>query len=66
MDRSKRNVIEELSSTLLTKKDLIDSINKNFPDDEIGTHGSIAQVLTVRMTNGTRSQSIIFGKLLKL
>lgn len=37
-----RNVIETVVHTALTKRELIDLINKSFPDEEVGNHGQIA------------------------
>ena len=62
----KRNVIEWIQHTQLTKKDLIDLINKDFPDEEVGTHGQIASVVTTRMTDGTIMQSVCFGTILSV
>ena len=61
-----RNVIETVVHTALTKRELIDLINKSFPDDEVGNYGQIAQVETTIMTDGTKMQSICFGKQLNI
>lgn len=37
-----RNVIETVVHTTLTKRELIDLINKSFPDEEVGNYGQIA------------------------
>lgn len=50
----------------LTKRELIDAINKTFPDDEIGDQGIIAYISTTEMTDGTKMQTICFGKILEL
>lgn len=63
---NKRNVIESIQNTHLTKRDLIDLINKSFSDDEVGTHGEVAHVITTRMTDGTIMQSVCFGKILSV
>lgn len=62
----KRNVIECIQHTKLTKKDLIDLINQDFPDEEVGTLGQIASVVTTRMTDGTIMQSVCFGTILSV
>mgnify|MGYP000381237269 FL=1 len=51
-----RNVIETVIHTALTKRELLEVINKTFPDDEVGNHGQIAQVETTIMTDGTKMQ----------
>ena len=61
-----RNVIETVVHTALTKRELIDAINKTFPDDEIGDQGIIAYISTTEMTDGTKMQAICFGKILEL
>jgi hypothetical protein len=61
-----RNVIETVIHTALTKRELLEVINKTFPDDEVGNHGQIAQVETTIMTDGTKMQSICFGKQLNI
>lgn len=58
-----RNVIESVCHTQLTKKEVLELINKTFPDEEVGNHGQIAQVTTTEMTDGTKMQSICFGKI---
>ena len=63
---NKRNVIECVQNTQLTKKELIGLIDKSFPDDEVGTFGQIANVVTTKMTDGTIMQSICFGKILSV
>ena len=60
-----RNVIETVVHTALTKRELIELINESFPDEEVGTHGQIAQVSTTTMSDGTKMQNICFGKILK-
>ena len=42
-----RNVIETVVHTALTKRELIDLINKSFSDEEVGNHGQIAQLLEI-------------------
>lgn len=61
-----RNEIEIVTNDKLTKKELIDAINKTFPDDEIGDQGIIAYISTTEMTDGTKMQTICFGKILEL
>ena len=48
-----RNVIETVVHTALTKRELIDFINKSFPDEEVGNYGHITQLSTTTMSNGT-------------
>ena len=61
-----RNVIEIVTNDKLTKRELIEVINKTFPDDEIGDKGIIAYISTTEMTDGTKMQTICFGKILEL
>jgi hypothetical protein len=61
-----RNEIEIVTNDKLTKRELIDAINKTFPDDEIGDQGIIAYISTTEMTDGTKMQAICFGKILEL
>ena len=61
-----RNVIETVVHTALTKRELIDLINKSFPDEEVGNHGQIAQLSTTTMSDGTKMQNVCFGKILKV
>lgn len=61
-----RNVIETVIHTSLTKRELIDLINKSFPDEEVGNHGQIAQLSTTTMSDGTKMQNVCFGKILKV
>ena len=61
-----RNEIEIVTNDKLTKRELIDAINKTFPDDEIGDQGIIAYISTTEMTDGTKMQTIWIGKILEL
>lgn len=61
-----RNVIETVVHMALTKRELIDLINKSFPDEEVGNHGQIAQFSTTTMSDGTKMQNVCFGKILKV
>lgn len=61
-----RNEIEIVTNDKLTKRELIDAINKTFSDDEIGDQGIIAYISTTEMTDGTKMQAICFGKILEL
>lgn len=61
-----RNEIEIVTNDKLTKRELIDAINKTFYDDEIGDQGIIAYISTTEMTDGTKMQAICFGKILEL
>lgn len=62
----KRNVIDNMQHTSLTKKEVLELIDKTFPDEEVGNHGQIAQVTTTEMSDGTKMQSICFGKMFKV
>lgn len=62
----KRNVIDNMRHTSLTKKEVLELIDKTFPDEEVGNHGQIAQVTTTEMSDGTKMQSICFGKMLEV
>ena len=44
-----RNEIEIVTNDKLTKRELIDAINKTFPDDEIGDQGIIVYISTTEM-----------------
>ena len=61
-----RNVIDRVQHTNVTKKELIALIDKAFPDEEVGNHGQIAQITTTEMTDGTKMQSICFGKIFEV
>lgn len=58
-----RNVIDKVEHINLTKKDMLELINKTFPDEEVGNFGQIAQLTITEMTDGTKMQSICFGKI---
>ena len=62
----KRNVIDNVQHTQLTKKEILELIDKTFSDEEVGNHGQIAQVTTTEMSDGTKMQSICFGKMFKV
>lgn len=59
-------LIETVVHMALTKRELIDLINKSFPDEEVGNHGQIAQLSTTTMSDGTKMQNVCFGKILKV
>ena len=61
-----KNVIESVTHTRCSKRELLDIIERNFPDDEVGTICQIAEITTTEMTDGTKMQSICFGKILNL
>ena len=50
----------------VTKQELLNIINKTFPDNEVGNYGQIAQITTIEMDDMTRAQSICFGKILEV
>lgn len=58
-----RNIIDSVKHINLTKKDILELINKTFPDEEVGDFGQIAQLTITEMTDGTKMQSICFGKI---
>lgn len=58
-----RNIIDSVKHINLTKKDMLELINKTFPDEEVGNFGQIAQLTITEMTDGTKMQSICFGKI---
>lgn len=62
----KRNVIDTVYSTRLTKKEVLELIDKTFLDEEVGNHGQIAQLITTEMSDGTKMQSICFGKIFEI
>lgn len=57
-----RNVIETVVHTALTKRELIDLINKSFPDEEVGNHGQIAQLSTTTMSDGTKCRMFALAR----
>lgn len=58
-----RNIIDSVKHINLTKKDMLELINKTFPDEEVGDFGQIVQLTITEMTDGTKMQSICFGKI---
>lgn len=60
-----RNVIETVVHTALTKRELIDLINKSFPDEEVGNHGQIAQLSTTTMSDGTKNAECLLWQDIK-
>ena len=58
-----RNVIDSVKHINLTKNDMIELINKTFPDEEVDKFGQIVQLTITEMTDGTKMQSICFGKI---
>ena len=62
----KRNVIDSVYHTRLTKKEILELIDKTFPDEEVGNHGQVAQLTTTEMSDGTKMQSICFGKIFEI
>lgn len=61
-----RNVIDGITQVSMTKREMIEAIKKTFPDDEVGYNGTIAEVVITVMTDGTKMQSVCFGKALKV
>ena len=59
------NGIQKISQRSLRKEELIEAINKTFPDLEFDSE-TIAYVVTTTMADGTKMQSVCFGKLLDL
>ena len=59
-----RNTLDSMIQYTVSKRELIDAIRRTFPDDEVGYDGKIAQVTITEMTNGTKMQSVCFGKIL--
>lgn len=57
------NAIDSIKHINLTKKDMLELINNNFLDEEVGDFGQIAQLTITEMTDGTKMQSICFGKI---
>lgn len=60
-----RNIIQSTSTQQLTKKELIEMVKENYPDEEAEFHGQIAQMTTITMADGTQQQSILFGRILR-
>lgn len=61
-----RNMIDRVQHNNVTKKELLELIDKAFPDEEVGNYGQIAQITTTEMTDGTKMQSICFGKIFEV
>lgn len=57
-----RNEIEIVTNDKLTKRELIDAINKTFPDDEIGDQGIIAYISTTEMTMELKCRLYVLEK----
>lgn len=57
-----KNIIEKITRTEVSKAEIIDLIKKTFPEEEVGYNGKIAYIVTTEMTDGTKMQSICFGK----
>ncbi len=57
-----KNVIGTIMHATLTKKEIIEIINRTFPDEEVGNYGKIVQVETVVAKDGTKMQSVCFCK----
>ena len=49
----------------LTKEELINLINKNYPDDTITKHEDICNVMTVENYAGKINQTVVFSTILK-
>ena len=49
----------------LTKEELINLINKNYPDDSITKHEEICNVMTVENYVGEINQTVVFSTILK-
>lgn len=61
-----RNAIKIVQHNAVTKQELLNIINKTFPDNEVGNYGQVAQITTIEMDDMTRTQSICFGKILEV
>lgn len=62
----KRNLgIGSVSHKMLTKSELIDLINSNYPDDSISKYESIVTIHTVENYAGDVSQTVLFSTILK-
>ena len=59
---SKENSIMCSGNRLCTKKDILKLIDEAFPDEEVGTHGTVAVITTITMEDGVVKQSVTFGK----
>lgn len=49
----------------LTKEELINLINKNYPDDTITKHEDICNIMTVENYAGEINQTVVFSTILK-
>lgn len=61
-----RNAIKIVQHNAVTKQELLNIINKTFPDNEVGNYGQVAQITTIEMDDMTRAQSICFEKILEV
>ena len=49
----------------LTKEELINLINKTYPDDDITKHEVICNIMTVENYAGEINQTVVFSTILK-
>lgn len=61
MKETERQII----STLITKKDIMDLIDKNFLDGDDSYHTTIGNIVDIVESNETVLQTITFKKILK-
>lgn len=66
MSNLERNVIERTQHDGVTKEKLLALIEEAFPDEEVGKYGQIAEITTTTMTDGTKLQSVCFGKVFEV
>lgn len=57
--------IDSVHSNQLTKPQLVEAINRTFPDDKISPTSKVATVVTTKMRTGEKRQTLILGLELK-
>lgn len=58
--------IDSVSTNQLTKSQLVESVNRTFPEDKISQTSKVATIVTTKMRTGEKRQTLILGLELKL
>ena len=58
--------IDSVSTNQLTKSQLVESVNRTFPEDKISQTSKLATIVTTKMRTGEKRQTLILGLELKL
>lgn len=58
--------IDSVSTNQLTKSQLVEAINRTFPDDCLSETSKIATVISTKMRTGEKRQTVVLGLELKL